>query len=223
MSSTKNAVIISASPKASSDTVSGMLSARIKNSFENDGCTAVSVDVRSSLKKDQCTKAYDAIAKAAALVIVFPLYIFCLPGMLMRFLQDYATLGYKAKPGQKVYTLVNCGFPEPDINSEAIRVIQSFCRHTGASFRFGVGIGGGGMLVGAQDAPFMKKMMGDLDEALHRAALDICGEEQPPAQPMMLRPGFPRKLYFFMGNWGWKQLARQYGLKRKILYARPYQ
>lgn len=223
MSSTKSAIILSASPKASGDTVSGFLSSRIKSSFETDGCAAMCVDVGSSLKKEQCEKAYEAMAKADALVFVFPLYFFCVPGMLMRFMQNYAMQGYKNKPGQKVYAVINCGFPEPDINSEAIRVIQSFCRHTGATFGFGIGIGGGGMLMGTQDAPFMKKMMGELDEALHRAAMDICGNGQPTSQPVMLRANVPRRLYYFMGNWGWKQVARKNGLKRKMLYAKPYQ
>ena len=91
--------------------------------------------------------------EADALLIVFPLYFFCLPGMLTQYLDDYAQfIGVKGKT-QKVYTIVNCGFPEPEINTEAIRVMQSFSRHVGASFRFGIGFGSGGMILGAQQAP----------------------------------------------------------------------
>jgi hypothetical protein len=34
---------------------------------------------------------------------------------------------------------------------------------------------------------------------------------------------FPRRLYLFMGDRGWKGLARRNGLSKKDLYKRPYQ
>ena len=50
-------------------------------------------------------------------------------------MQDYAAF-VQTQPDNEnkaaVYTVVNCGFPEPDINREAVRVIKSFSDKVGA-------------------------------------------------------------------------------------------
>ena len=73
----------------------------------------------------------------------------------------------------KVYAVVNCGFPEPGINLEAVRVIRSFSQHINAQFRCGVLIGGGAMLREARNAPFMKKSIKSLNDAFAAIARDI--------------------------------------------------
>lgn len=219
----KKVVIISASPKIGEDTVSGALADMAADKL-TDGADVCRVDVRHSFSGKQNDKSFAAMMEADALVFVFPLYIFCLPGILMRFLQDYILYreqhtGRTGSP--RVYAAVNCGFPEAWINEEALRVIKSFCKHTGASYRFGILIGGGGMLLGAKDAPFMKKTTAKIDEAFRKAAADIAGGETPLAD-FYIEMNFSRKLYFFMGNMGWNQFAKKNGLKKKDLYARPY-
>lgn len=73
---------------------------------------------------------------ADALIFVFPLYIFCLPAILMRFLQDYRRYltDHTNETGRMlVYAIVNCGFQESDINSEAVRVVRSFSEKSAPS------------------------------------------------------------------------------------------
>lgn len=222
MSKQKNVVIISASPKIGEDTVSGALADMAKNQFSDDVSVSM-VDVRKSFSGRQNDKNFDIMLEADALIFIFPLYIFCLPGILMRFLQDYA-LYRQQHPNPrspKVYAAVNCGFPEAWINEEAVRVIKSFSKHIGARFRFGILIGGGGMLLGTKDAPFMKKTLAKISEAFRNVAVDIADGEVPQ-KDFYIEMNFPSKLYLFMGNMGWKQLAKRYGLKKKDLYARPY-
>lgn len=218
-----NVAIISASPKIGEGTVSGALAEIAKQKF-SDGVNVSMIDVRKSFSGRQHEKNFDIMLEADALVIIFPLYIFCLPGILMRFLQDYCLYRQQhpeKSRSPKVYAAVNCGFPEAWINEEAVRVVKSFSKHIGASFRFGILIGGGGMLLGAKDAPFMKKAMGNIDEAFAAAAADIAGGGEPHAD-FYIEMNFPRKLYLFMGNMGWKQISKRNGLKKKDLYAKPY-
>jgi len=64
----------------------------------------------------------------------------------MKFLEDYYI--YRKNKGEinkiiRVYTIVNCGFPEPKINTEAIRVIKNFFKRLNLNWRFGIGIGMG--------------------------------------------------------------------------------
>lgn len=219
----KNVVLISASPKTGENSVSELLVSMIEAKLPSDAAIS-KIDARRSISRKNTEKDFSVMLEADAIVFVFPLYFFCLPGVLIRFLQDYAAyLGQHTDNARspKVYTAVNCGFAEPEINTEAVRVIKSFCSHTGAEFRFGIMVGGGGMLLGAKDAPFMKKTVDKLYDAF-----DLIGKDnealETPAKDIMIRVNFPRKLYYFAGNLGWGQAAKKYGLKKKDLYAKPY-
>lgn len=218
----KKMIILSASPKKGEPSVSNLLSNMAKEQLSGKDIQADIINVRT-LTGQSCTTTYDAMREADGLLIIFPLYIFCMPGMLTRFLEDYAQyIGSQGKP-QKVYTIVNCGFPESEINEEAIRVIQSFSRHIGACFRFGVSFGSGSLIMGAKEAPFMKKPMKTLSNAFDLMAKDINDEQLPSLENVNINVGFPRRLYYFAGNFGWRKLAKQNGLKKSDLYRRPYQ
>jgi hypothetical protein len=221
----KHVVLISASPKVQEESTSKMLLSLAEGQMDKASIRITKVDVRQSISQRHTEADFEMMLQADALVIAFPLYVFCLPGILIRFLQDYdqyRTQHGTAANNAKVYTIVNCGFPEPGINEEAVRVIQSFSRHIGASFRFAVLIGGGGMLLGAKDAPFMKNTMATLNDAFQRIGKDILSEEQPSIQNVSVFVKFPRKLYFFMGNRNWASSAHKNGLKKKDLYRKPY-
>lgn len=153
--------LLSASPKSNQDhALSAYLSSRAAELIGSNAITISPINVRNSLIEGQTESAFKTMLAADAMVIIFPLYFFCLPGMLTRFLQDYhqywLTHQHLVKQA-KIYTVINCGFPEPDLNAEASRVIASFSQHISAEFRFAVFIGGGGMLLGFKDMPWMKK------------------------------------------------------------------
>ncbi|EGW41051.1 NAD(P)H-dependent oxidoreductase [Desulfosporosinus sp. OT] len=156
----KNVVLITASPKINEQSVSKEFLEMAGDQINSDLFSKSFIDVRKSFLTHKLTEDFETLAKADVMIISFPLYYFCMPGMLTRFLVDYhnycTTSGNVKKP-VKVYAIVNCGFPEPEINLEAVRVIKSFSQHLNAEFRFGVLIGGGPMMIAAKEAPFMKK------------------------------------------------------------------
>lgn len=223
MNETKKAVIIAASPKPPGKAASDML-ANLAAETLRGGTIEVSVlNARKALNAKTTDEAFQAMAEADALVIVFPLYIFCLPGITMRFLQMYKAY-LDAQPARKspaVYAVVNCGFPEPEINGEAARVVKRFADAIGANYRFGILIGGGGMV--AMGVSPARKMRNSYLETLRRIRAEIETGSFAPAQNVHLRIKFPRKLYFFMGNVGWQQWIRKNGKKPKDLKAKPYQ
>jgi hypothetical protein len=143
--------------------------------------------------------------------------------MLTRFLQDFAVAYPAALKQTSVYAIVNCGFPEPEINLEAMRVMESFCQHTGRTFGGGVLIGCGGMLIDAQDAPFMKPVFEQIEGLLSRVKDNLNATEPPEAILSNAVAKFPRFLYFLAGNSGWHMMARKNGLRTKELYQKPYQ
>lgn len=216
----KNVTILSASPKKGEPSVSALLCELAKERFVSAGLQADIIDVGKALNNSE--PAFEAMRSADALLIVFPLYFFCMPGMLTRFLEDYAASAEQKRAGQKIYTIVNCGFPEPEINEEAVRVIRSFARHIGADFGFGVCLGSGGMVLGSKDVPFMKKPMETLISTYDRMAAEVLQNAKSSSDLVHIGVKLPRWMYFIGGNLGWGQLAKKNGLKKRDLYATPY-
>ncbi|MGE5423225.1 MAG: flavodoxin, partial [Ignavibacteriales bacterium] len=125
----KRVVLISASPKIGESTASDALVDLQEGQMQASGLLYERVNVRQCFTKKTTESAFVTMAEADALVITFPLYFFCLPGMLQRFLQDYYQFHLQHHDASKlprVYAVVNCGFPEASINAEAVRVIKSF-------------------------------------------------------------------------------------------------
>lgn len=225
MNNKKSVVIISASPKLSEKSVSDWLASRAESLIKSDSITVTQINVRNSMISKKIEQDYEKLLASDALIFIFPLYFFCLPGLLMRYLQDFYSY-FLAHPQSSrikmVFTVVNCGFPEADINEEAVRVIKSFSGKINAHFRFGLMIGGGGMLLNTEGAPFMKKTMAAVDTAFSQMKEDLLTDNYKPLNNFEAKVNFPRRLYYFMGGRGWISYARKNGLRKKDLYARPY-
>lgn len=220
----KNIVLINGSPKVNEEAVSRYLIETAGSHINDNQYKKTFINVRQSITMNKTHEDFETISDAYALIIAFPLYIFCMPGMLTRFLEDYYkyyTENKESKRHLKVYAIVNCGFPEPDINLEAVNVIRSFCRHINADFRFGILLGGGGMLLGAKDVPFMKKTLSSLNNGFSKIANDICSDSQDKIDNVSIHVNFPEWAYLFMGNKSWISSARKNGLRKKDLYNKP--
>ena len=220
----KKIVLIDGSPRLEKETASGGFIAQVETALQESQFEKQKVNVRKSLNKGPETD-YAKMLEADIIIFAFPLYYFCLPGLLTRFLEDYAKFYHvhgRPQKSTKVYAIVNCGFPEPEINEEALRVIDCFSRHIDAHFRFGVLIGGGPMFAAAQNTPPVKKAAEQLDAAIQTMIADI-DEGTGKLENTLIKLRFPRRLYFFMGGMGWKQQAKKNGLTKTDLYRKPYQ
>jgi len=223
----KDIVFISASPKINEHSVSKEFLDMAGSHINGEVFRKTFIDVRKSVSDHKLLEAFETLSKADVIIISFPLYVFCIPGLLTRFLVDYYnyyTASGLVKNKVKVYAIVNCGFPEPEINLEAVRVINSFSQHINAEFRFGVLIGGGPMMIAAKNAPFMKKAVQKLHDAFSSIVTDINHESSDKIEPIYIDFDFLflRRFYLFMGGRGWIKLARKNRLQKKDLYKKPY-
>jgi hypothetical protein len=223
----KNIVLIDGSPKINEKSVSKYLTDSAARFIDDSSAVKSCINVRQSFTKHTTEDDFKIFSKADAVIIAFPLYIFCMPGILMRFLQDYYQFyleNRKNSISPKIYTMVNCGFPEPEINLEAVRVISSFCRSINAHFRFGIMIGCGGMLTGAEGKPVIRKAAQKLNDALVVMSKDICSNDLNKIDNVAIRtiPFPPRIFLFIMNKFGWSGMARKNSLRRKDLYRKPY-
>ena len=215
----KRIVYINASPRTEDITASGSFLHMLEKHFAGCDIEKSSIYVRKSIISHQLDSDFEIMSKANAMVIAFPLYFFCLPGLLTRFIQDYYDYCLKNKiqmHGQKIYAIVNCGFPEADINAEAVKVIQSSSKHVGAEFRFAIMVGSGGMVIGAKNAPFMKKTIATLEQAMELIAQDARSDRLDPVENIQIMVKFPRRLYYFMANKGFEQVANKNGVSKKL-------
>jgi hypothetical protein len=116
------------------------------------------VGVRAKLKDRYPEEALRNLAEADAIIFVFPLHNYGLPGALMRLLEDYYDytkqgVNHKAS---SIYMVVNCGFPRSqETCGEAIRVMQNFCRRLSLKWRFALCIGTGPVVVLTKKVPFL--------------------------------------------------------------------
>ena len=223
----KKVVLVSASPKINELSVSKEFLGMAGNHINVDVSSKTFIDVRKSISTHKLSKDFATLSQADVIIISFPLYVFCMPGILTRFLVDYYnyyTVGANVRNKVKVYAIVNCGFIEPEINLEAVRVIKSFSQHINAEFRFGILIGGGPMMFAAKNAPFMKKAVQKLSDAFSSIAEDIKHENSSKMDHIYIGVNFPfsRRLYYFMGGRGWISSARKNGLQKRDLYKKPY-
>ena len=219
----KQIVLVSASPKVEQEwAVSAFLAKRGEEKLARDFLTVTTIPVRHVILHHETDDAFASLQDADAIVLIFPLYFFCMPAMLTRFLQDFAAKEPKAAKDCAVYALVNCGFPEPEINLEAMRVVEQFARQTGRSYGGGVMIGCGGMLLGAPGAPFMHDVMEQINALFARMDADLSHTASIEPKIVAAAPKFPRTLYFLAGNAGWRSSARKNHLKNKDLYRTPY-
>ena len=219
-------VYINASPRTDDVTASGSFLHMLEKHFAGYDIDKSCIHVRKSIISHQLDGDFDIMSKANAMVIAFPLYFFCLPGLLTRFIQDYYDYCQKNKIqvyGQKIYAIVNCGFPEADINEEAVKVIQSFSQHVGAEFRFAIMVGSGGMIIGAKDAPFMRKTLAVLEQAMKLLAQDAVSDKVNSVENIQIMAKFPRWLYYFMANKGFEHTANKNGVSKKAILRKRYQ
>jgi hypothetical protein len=183
------------------------------------------IHVTSSINSGKVEEDFKIMSSADAIVFTFPLYVFCLPGVLMRFLEDYymylkSSNGYNKDV--RVYAVVNCGFPEPIINNEAIRVLKNFCIRLNLNWRFAVSIGMGEVVGSTKDVKFMQRLCRKVYASIYEIKKDIENGIEAYVENKYVAPNFPVFLFRRIGKSHWIEAAKNNGLSEEDLYKRPY-
>jgi hypothetical protein len=149
------------------------------------------VSVKACLKGSYPPAVLERLATADALILVFPLFTYAIPGALMRLLEDYYSYtrsGKEYNQESKVYAIVNCGFPRPVIFGECVRILRSFCRRTTLNWRFAVCISSGPVVVMTKRVPFLDLK---LKRAFAAIASDLKSGDLAPKDDYLIRPVMP--------------------------------
>jgi hypothetical protein len=165
------------------------LDGRMKSDFNKEFIT-VKAGVNPAYGKETFIK----IAEADVLIFTFPLFAYSLPGALMRLLEEYWNFiksGHSYNKDAAVYAVINCGFPVPAINREAVRVVKNFCSRLNLKWRFAVCISSGPVVVATKKIPFLDLK---LKRAFNRIVQDISTGNVKDMDDFFIKPVIPKPI-----------------------------
>ncbi len=183
-------------------------------------CDKTVITVRARLKGGYSEDTLMSIARADALIFIFPLYDYGLPGALMGLLEDYfrcTRTGNEHKREAKVYVVVNCGFPRPEITGEVVRVVKNFCRRLALNWRFAVCIGAGPVVVATSKIPFLDL---ELKRAWADLASDIRVDADEPHPDYFIKPVIPEPILLMIKRY-YERKGQMIERKHRPSHAQP--
>ncbi len=139
----------------------------------------------------------ELVLRADAVIMVFPLFTYGVPGALMRLLEDFLKYakGHGHNKAARIYVVVNCGFPRPEIMGELIGVMMNFCRRLSLHWRFAVCMGGGPVAAMAVKVPLLKRKY---IRAFSAVAADIENDERGRKDHYFIRPFIPEPVLLWI-------------------------
>ncbi len=169
------------------------ISGMIPDSEFNKKIMAVRAKVKDAYPKDDLR----AISRADAIIMVFPLFTYGVPGALMRLLEDFSlhAKGHDHNEATRVYVVVNCGFPRPHIMGELVRVMKNFCRRLSLNWRFAVGMGGGPVAAMTVKIPLLNMKYKRAFSAITR---DIMSADVEQKSDYFIRPLIPEPIMLWI-------------------------
>jgi len=220
----QRAVLLVGSPrtrKSSSHAMGGYLFDRLAESQVQTETFYIHTSLYSPTRMQALMEAVDA---ADLVMLAFPLYVDSLPAPVMAALERIAArqAGKSGSRG-RFAALVNCGFPEAAHNQTALAICETFARKVGFGWAGGLSLGAGeGLVHGAALADAGGPAI-PIKKALDLAADALARGKAIPqsAADLLARPIIPGWLYRWMGVFGWRQQAKQYGVQ-KVMQRQPY-
>jgi len=150
------------------------------------------LEMRAGRAATHAREAFQTMACSDAVILSFPLFAYSLPGGFIRFLEDfsrYLAEGMERYGGTRLYSIVNCGFPDPQVTGEAVRVVRNFCAATGLRYRFSVSVGCGPATLATRKVPVLNAK---LKRALTAIIMDIEEGSCAEATDFLVAPSIPK-------------------------------
>jgi hypothetical protein len=219
------ATLLVGSPKGPKST-SNSLGTFLLEKLHEHGVETKKAYTCQSLGSDEKRAALLRLVDESDLVILaFPLYVDSLHSQVIKTLELIAEheKGRGGKGEKTFAAIANSGFPEAKQNNTALGVCRLFAQQAGFNWAGGLAMGGGGMISGVP----LSEMGGSVRNQVK--ALEIAADALALGEPipdkavaLMSKLGFPKSLYTWMGNRGWKSQAKKL-MKIKSMYNRPYE
>ena len=221
-SEAKRVLFLVGSPKAPGKSVSEALGSYVIDKMEAQGWSSETIFIRTTLQSEKGrVTLLEAVEEADLIILSFPLYVDSLPAPVIRAMELISERRSEKKT--RFAATSNCGFPEAQHNNVALSICRRFALASGLEWAGGLALGMGGAVSG-QRLKDGGGMVRNIVKSLDLTA-DALVESQPvpdEAIRLMAKPLIPKRMYTAMGNLGWRQKAKRYGVRKK-LRDRPYQ
>ena len=232
-----NALLIVGSPKIKHRSTSDVLGAYLLEKMKSAGWKTESLTLKRSLVREKGQiELCSAVDRADLIIFAFPLYIDSLPFLVTKALEVIANHKNKSqvKKPQRVFTIINNGFPEPHHNSLALAICRRFADRCGFNWAGALAMGAGEALCSGQELNDTKRTGPPVKHV--SKALDIAGEQLskgkavgPSVQNLISESPIPmvpfgiwRWMFTNLGGRWWKQQALENNVLKEELYAKPY-
>lgn len=165
------------------------------------------INVRAKVKESYPEDKLKTISRADAVIMVFPLFSYGVPGALMRLLEDFYLYakGNDYNKAAGIYIVVNSGFYRPEIMTELIRVMKNFCRRLSLNWRFAICMGAGPVAAWTVKIPLLNMKY---KKAFSAIASDIKNGDTGQKDNYFIKPLLPEPVILW-----WKA---QYEKKMKL-------
>jgi hypothetical protein len=193
--------------------------------LQGHGFETETLFIHKSLKSDDRRNALLVAANNADIIILaFPLYVDCLPYLVIRTIELIAKNRQKKRNPmeQSLLCIVNSGFPEAHQNDTAIAICRKFASETDFKWVGGLALGAGEVING-KPLFDVKGMARHVIKSLNLTADALAAGESIPqeAKKLMAKPFIPKWMYLLVGGMRWKRDSKKHGVHKK-LYDRPY-
>lgn len=200
------------SPKKKNSTSEKFLIALSEKMPENNDCWVFTDSLIADSSGEKMSELVEKVVSNDVLVFSFPLYIDSIPSHLINFLEALEGKYKESNKDARIYSIINCGFFEPENTDIAVEMIKLWTAHCGLTFGQAVVAGGGGMVPTSKigEGPLISYGLA-LDELVKNITDGVGGST------VKVKPKIPRFVYIFGGNSGWKRSAKKRGVSMKSL------
>jgi len=220
----ESALLMLGSPRAHSESNSYSLGSYLLGQLEKKGVKTSLVHVNRALRSDGAfAKLRDSLDRADLVVLSCPLYVDSLPASVIHVMEMLAGERKVQDVSRKRFlAIINCGFPESKHTEIALAICRRFAKEAGMKWEGGLGLGGGEAL-GGRPLEEVGGLARNVRNSLRLTAESLVKGDPVPesAKELISKPLIPSFLYRWIGHWGWKRQAKQYGVKKDLM-ARPF-
>ena len=221
----KKAILLVGSAKPEGNSSSEAIGTYLLDQLGKEGVESQTYFVHRAMRSEARQRVlHQDIDDADIFILAFPLYVDCLPYLVIKALEGIAAHRKTSSVDRQPHFLAiaNCGFPEAQHNDVALEICQHFSEQARLCWMGGLSLGGGGM-VGGRSLVESDGRVGNITAALGLAAQALAADKPVPVQAvqMMAKPAIPSGMYTAMGNMGWVFEATRQGALRK-LRAKPF-
>lgn len=218
----RRAVLWVGSAKPHHDSTSEALGTALTRRLESRGwaCSTVRAATVTKLGKEGSPDLVEAARGASLLIVASPVYIDCLPALVLKGLGDLVDASVVGA-GPAVLPIVQCGFPEATHTRLAVEVVAQAAAAAGWAWAGHLAFGGGG-LVGGTDIDRHHQLR-KLQQAFDRVAdaLDAGAPVPGDLTAALSVPLVNPAVYRRVGDVGWLVQAIRHGTVTK-LWQRPF-